>query len=108
MTVAFSTPHQAVDIVRRGKYRLEARHPATGRLLGAAVCSRGDKDSERYDWIGWYVRCGAHRSVVDTVTAARELLADLASASTDSTDATDDVLAAEAARLTIEAAAVTR
>lgn len=75
MTTAFMTPAARVEIVQR-KHRLEARHPASGRLLGTAVRSTRNDD----EWIGWLVRCGEHMSVQDTVTAARELLETLAGA----------------------------
>lgn len=71
MTTAFMTPIQRVDIVSKGKDKLEARHPASGRVLGTAERRYGRRED---DWIGWLVAVGECRQVVDTVAAARELL----------------------------------
>jgi hypothetical protein len=79
MTTAFVTPTYRVDIRRKGKYKLEARHPVSGRLLGTAVCSHGSADSERFEWIGWCVQVGGHSKVVDTHPLACELLIELTS-----------------------------
>lgn len=80
MTTAFVAPTQSAVIRRRGKFRLEARHPVSGRLLGTAVCSHGSADSEKYEWIGWLVaRVGEEGVVVDTHPLACELLIGLTS-----------------------------
>jgi hypothetical protein len=76
VTTAFVTLIARVDIVKRGKDKLEARHPRSEKVLGTAErrFGRGEED-----WIGWRVTVGRRRELVDTVTAARGRLEQLAS-----------------------------
>ena len=71
MSAPFVTLTRRVDITSKGKDKLEARLPGSCEVLGTAQRRYGRGEQ---DWIGWLVQVGAHREVVDTVTAARELL----------------------------------
>lgn len=71
MTTAYMTPTQRVDIVKRGKDKLEARVPGSTKALGTAERRYGRGEE---DWAGWLVEVGGRREEAATVTAARQLL----------------------------------
>jgi len=79
VSTPFVTPMRRVEVVQTGRDRLEARHPATGQLLGTACRSRGS-DCE---WIGWLVEAGRHRQVAATIASASALLSEFAASTLD-------------------------
>ena len=77
MSTPFATLALAVDIVRTDEDRMEARHRATGKILGTAVRTG----------LGWLIQCGHYyREIVISPDVAATVLRYLASRLAEATD----------------------